>query len=51
LGHAEFSSVVGGICDRAFDPGRWPNAIGRICEATSSFAEVIGVSDVATGGA
>jgi hypothetical protein len=49
LSNAEFSGVVGSIYDCALDPGRWPNAIREVCEATSSFAGVIGVSDLATG--
>jgi DNA-binding CsgD family transcriptional regulator len=49
LSNAEFSSVVGTIYDCALDPGQWPNAIREVCEATSSLAGVIGVSDLATG--
>jgi DNA-binding CsgD family transcriptional regulator len=49
LSNAEFSSVVGTIYDCALDPGQWPNAIREVCEATSSLAGVIGVSDLTTG--
>jgi DNA-binding CsgD family transcriptional regulator len=49
LSNAEFSSVIGAIYDCALDPGRWPNAIREVCEATSSLAGVIGVSDLTTG--
>jgi DNA-binding CsgD family transcriptional regulator/PAS domain-containing protein len=51
LSNAEFSSVVGVIYDCALDPGLWPNAIREVCEATRSFAGVIGVSDLSTGAA
>jgi DNA-binding CsgD family transcriptional regulator len=49
LSNAEFSSVIGAIYDCALDPGQWPNAIREVCEATSSLAGVIGVSDLTTG--
>jgi DNA-binding CsgD family transcriptional regulator len=49
LSNAEFSRVVGAIYDCALDPALWPDAIREVCEATRSFAGVIGVSDLSTG--
>jgi DNA-binding CsgD family transcriptional regulator/PAS domain-containing protein len=46
---AAFSHAVECIYDCAFDPARWPQAIGEVCAAARCMAGVIGVTDLTTG--